>query len=75
VEENVSRVEDMKCNLLGVSQMCDQGYTLLFDSKECEIRKEGSWKLVATTITNPKKIYIMNEIGKERCFLRKEDES
>jgi hypothetical protein len=30
---------------------------------------------VATTIRNPNNIYILNEIGKERCFLEKEDES
>jgi transposase InsO family protein len=55
--------------------MCDQGHTLLFNSKKCEIRKEGPGKLVATTIRTPNNIYILNEIGKERCWLGKEDES
>ena len=32
-EENVLLVEDMKHNLLSVSQMCDQGHKLTFDSK------------------------------------------
>jgi hypothetical protein len=41
-EENVLLVEDMKHNLLSVSQMCDQGNTLLFYSEKCQIRKEGS---------------------------------
>jgi hypothetical protein len=47
-EENVLLVEDMKHNLLSVSQMCDQGHKVTFDSQKCEIRKEGSGKLIAT---------------------------
>jgi hypothetical protein len=75
IAENVLLVKNMKHNLLSVSQMCDQGNTLLFDSKKCEIRKEGLGKLVATTLRTPNNIYILNEIGKERCFLGKENES
>jgi hypothetical protein len=74
-EENVLLVEDMKHNLLSVSQMCDQGHKLVFDSEKCEIRKAGSGKLVATTKRTPSNIYVLNEIGKERCFLGKDDES
>jgi hypothetical protein len=36
---NVLLVEDMKHNILSVSQMCDQGHKVTFDSKKCEIRK------------------------------------
>jgi hypothetical protein len=75
MEKNVLLVENMKHNLLSVSQMCDQGHTLLFNSKKCEIRKEGSGRLVAKKIRNPNNIYILNEIRKERYFLGKEDES
>jgi hypothetical protein len=73
--ENVLLVENMKHNFLSVSQMCDQGHRLIFDSEKCEIRKEGSGKLVATTVRTPNNIYILNEIGKEICFLGKENES
>jgi hypothetical protein len=38
--ENVLLVEDMKHNLLSVSQLCDQDHKVTFDSKKCEIRKE-----------------------------------
>jgi hypothetical protein len=75
MEENVLLVEDMKHNLLSVSQMCDQGHTLQFDSEKCEIRKEGSGRLVATTIRTLNNIYVLNEIGKESCCLGKENES
>ena len=73
--ENVLLIEDMKHNLLSVSQMCDQGHTLLFDSKGCKIRKVGSGKLVATTARTPNNIYILDDIEKVRCCLGKEDES
>jgi hypothetical protein len=38
-EENVQLVEEMKHNILSVSQMCDQGHKFTFDSQKCEIRK------------------------------------
>jgi hypothetical protein len=36
-EENVLLVEDMKHNILSVSQMCDQGHKVIFNSQKCEI--------------------------------------
>jgi hypothetical protein len=72
--ENVLLVEYMKHNLLSVSQMCDQGHNVTFDSQKCEIRKEGSWKLVATAARTSSKIYVLREIGNEKCCLGKEDE-
>ena len=36
--KNVLLVEDLNHNLLSVSKMCDQGYTLTFDSRKCKIR-------------------------------------
>jgi hypothetical protein len=72
--ENVLLVEDMKHNLLSVIQMCDQGHRLMFDLNKCEIRKEESGKLVATTVRTPSNIYVLIEIGKEICCLGKDDE-
>ena len=65
----------MKQNLLSVRQMCDQGHILIFNSKDCEIRKEGTNILVATIARTPNNIYILNDIGKDSCCLAKEDES
>jgi hypothetical protein len=73
--QNVLLIEYMKHNLLSVSQMCDQGHKLTFDSKKCEIRKEGSGKLVGTTARTSNNIYVLSEIGNEKCCLGKEDES
>ena len=35
--KNVLLIENMKHNLLSVSQMCDQGHVLTFTSKDCKI--------------------------------------
>jgi hypothetical protein len=64
----------MKHNLLSVSQICDKGHELLFDSEKCEIRKEGSRKLVATTRRTSNNINVLNEIGRGKCCLGKENE-
>ena len=49
--------------------MCDEGHKLTFDSEKCEIRKEGSWKLVGTTLRTSNSIYVLSEIGNEKCCL------
>jgi hypothetical protein len=73
--ENVILVEDMKHNLLSVSQMCDEGHKVTFDSQKCEIREEGSRKLIATAVRTSSNIYVLSEIGNKKCCLGKEDES
>jgi hypothetical protein len=64
----------MKHNLLSVSQMCDQVHKVTFDSQKCEIRKEGSRKLIATAARTSSNIYVQSEIGNGKCCLGKEDE-
>jgi hypothetical protein len=73
-EENVLLVEDMKHNLLNVIQMCDQVQKLAFDSHKCDIRNVDSGRLVAYAMRTPRNIYVLSEIGKEKCCLGKEDE-
>jgi hypothetical protein len=58
--KNVLLVEDLNHNLLSVSKMCDQGYTLTFDSRKCKIRENNSGRLVATTTRRPNNIYILD---------------
>jgi hypothetical protein len=65
----------MKHNLISVSHMCDQAHKVTFDSQKCEIRKEGSWKLVSTATRTSSNIYVLSEIGNEKCCLGNEDES
>ena len=73
--KDVLLIENMRHNLLNVSQMCDQGHVLTFTSKDCKIRREDSGKFVATNSRTPNNIYILVEIKKERCCLGREDES
>jgi hypothetical protein len=55
--------------------MCDQGHKVKFDSQKCDIRKEGSVKLIATSTRTSRNIYVLSETGIEKCCLGKEDES
>jgi hypothetical protein len=50
-------VEDMKHNLLSVSKICYQGYTLMFDSRKCKIRENNLGRLVATATRRLNNIY------------------
>jgi hypothetical protein len=72
--QNVLLVEDMKHNLLSVSQLCDQVHKVTFDSEKCEIRKEVSGKLGGIATRTSNNIYVLSEIGNEKCCLGKEDE-
>jgi hypothetical protein len=47
----------------------------LFDLEICKIRKEGSEKLVAKTRRTSNNIYVLDDIGREKCCLVKENES
>ena len=55
--------------------MCDQGHKVTFNSQKYEIRREGSGKLVDATTRTSNNIYVLSEIGNEKCCLGKEDES
>jgi hypothetical protein len=73
--ENVLLVEDMKNNILSVIRMCDQVHKVTFKSQKCKIRKEGLGKLIGKTARTSSNIYVLSEIGNEKCFLGKEYES
>jgi hypothetical protein len=59
-------VEDLKHNLLSVRKMCDQGYTLTFDSRKCKIRENNSGRLVSTATRRSNNIYILDMKKRER---------
>ena len=73
--ENLLLVEYMKHIFISVSQTCDQGHKVSFNSQNCEIRKEGSGKLIATATRTSSNIYVLTEIENEKCCLGKEDKS
>jgi hypothetical protein len=59
-EEDVILVENLKPNILSVSQTCDQGHILTFDSQKCEIRKKDIGKLVAVAPRTSINVYILD---------------
>jgi hypothetical protein len=65
-EGKVLLVEYLKHNLLSVSKICDQGYTLTFDSRKCKIRENNSGRLVATATRRPNNIYILDMKKREK---------
>ena len=72
--ENVLLIEDMEHNLLSVSQTCDKGNFMIFDSKQCQIRDVKTNQLVGTASITPNSIYILDEKD-ENCYLGNEYES
>jgi hypothetical protein len=72
--ENVLLVENTEHNLLSVSQTCDKGHLMIFDSKQCQIRDVKTNQLVGTTTRTSNNIYILDEKD-ENCYLGHEDES
>ena len=57
--ENVLLVNNLKPNLLSVSQTYDQGHICIFDSKKCEVRIKDSRKLVGIVVRTPSNVYII----------------
>jgi hypothetical protein len=53
--------------------MCDQGYTLTFDSRKCKIRENNSERLVATTKRRPNNIYILDMKKREKTESTQKD--
>jgi hypothetical protein len=71
--KNVLLVEDLNHNLLSVSKMCDQGYTLTFDSRKCKIRENNSGRLVATATRRPNNVYILDMKKRENTEATQKD--
>jgi hypothetical protein len=70
---NFLLVEYMNHNLLSVSKICDQGYTLTFDSRKCKIREKNSGRLVASATIRPKNIYILDMKKRENTKATQKD--
>jgi hypothetical protein len=71
--KNLLLVEELNHNLLSVSKMCDQGYTLMFDSQKCKIRENKSRRLVATATRRPNNIYILDMKKREKIEATEKD--
>ena len=70
---NVMYVDGLKHNLLSVSQMCDQGNEVVFQSNRCVVCELDIGETVIKGIRTPKNLYILKG-GQQQCYLRKNDE-
>ena len=70
--ENVLLVENLKHNLLSVSQTCDQRNICIFHSKKCEISKKDSRIIVGTIVRNSNNVYILE--NENQCHLSMVDQ-
>ena len=59
--QNTLLVEGLKHNILSVSQICDQGHNVVFNTKNCEIKDSSSGELVAKGVRTPDNVYILRK--------------
>jgi hypothetical protein len=72
--QDVFLEEDLKRNMLSVSQVYDRGCEFFFISKDCRIKIVDSGQLVAKGIRTKNNVYVLKE-EEEECNLIKYDES
>ena len=75
--ENVLYVEGLKHNLLSISQLCDKGYKIVFDSSHCIIEDKNSSqvKLMGNRVDNIYMISLDDTSSHNlKCLLSKEDD-
>ena len=75
--ENVLYVEGLKHSLLSISQLCDKGYKVNFETNTCTISNEIYGKMLFTgkRVNNIYLLDIMNSCSENECLLSKSDES
>ena len=69
--ENVLLVDRLKHNLISISQLCDKGYKVIFDKKECLILDSCTniVKFTGSRKNNVYKIKISYESNKDLCLV------
>lgn len=74
--ENVLLVEGLKHSLLSVSQLCDKGYLVSFDSQKCliEHKHDSNIKHVGHRVNNVYMIDLSIKQENNHCFLSKDDD-
>ena len=74
--ENVLLVEGLKHSLLSVSQLCDKGYLVSFDSQKCliEHKHDINIKHVGHRVNNVYMIDLSIKQENNHCFLSKDDD-
>lgn len=65
--QNVLYVHRIKHDLLSVGQMCDVDYNIY--AKKCEIKKNGSRKIIGRRIRILENVQILEEIQGGKCYI------
>ena len=75
--ENVLLVDGLKHNLLSISQLCDKGFKVIFESSHCIIKDSQNDKIIFMGHRNENvyTIDISKYEGHNRCFYSMHDES
>ena len=75
--ENVLLVDGLKHNLLSISQLCDKGFKVIFESSHCIIKDSQNDKIIFMGHINGNvyTIDISKYEGHNRCFSSMHDES
>ena len=75
--ENVLLVDGLKHNLLSISQLCDKGFKVIFESSHCIIKDSQNDKIIFMGHRNENvyTIDISKYEGHNRCFSSMHDES
>ena len=68
--DDVYLVEDLKHNLISISQLCDKGHRVLFSTEKCSIYEKGSDKILIEE-TRRDNIYVLHaeaiSLSSHRC--------
>ena len=70
----VMYVDDLKHNLLSVSQMCDQRNEVVFRSNICVVRELDTRETMIKGTRTPNNLYILKG-GQQQCYIRKNDQN
>ena len=72
--ENVLLVDGLKHNLLSISQLCDKGFKVIFESSHCIIKDSQNDKIIFMGHRN-ENVYTSKYESHNRCFSSMHDES
>jgi len=66
--KNMLFFNGLKHNIINMSQMYDQGYDVIFEAKNCQIKSTSSSEVIIEVVRTYNNMYVLKE-KKERCYL------
>ena len=73
--DNVLLVDGLKHNLLSISQLCDKGYIIRFESNVCIIEKPNNNMTMIALKQNNVYTIDLDELGNEMCLSALKDDA